>query len=143
MVSLRTIGRNFIESQMIDTCEISRVLGKQSGTLDTDTGLITRPDPVTIYAGKCVISRILTNDRDYREGEMPRYANTYKMLIPADQYVDGKIGDIVRLTSTTYDERLLADTFTVTNIKDSTHSTYRRVMIRSDQDALGSIHGAA
>lgn len=139
----RALGRNFIESQMIDRCRIYRdVSGVFNAALDEVTGkLIDSLPEEDIYEGKCLISRVLTKDKEFYEGSMPKFANGYKLLVPATM-TDGELGDFVEFTQTSYDPRILGMTFRITDIEVFSHTTYRRIMVTGVEDNIGSLKGA-
>lgn len=138
----RNLGRQFIDSMMIDRCKITRnVSGVFDAVLDEDTGLLVEPEAEqAVYEGKCLISRVLTKDKEFYEADMPMYANGYKMLVPSSM-VDGALGDWVEVLASANDPRAVGRRFRITDIEVGTHPTYRRIMITSTEDNLGSLKG--
>ena len=138
----RSLGRSFIESFMIDKCRITRnVSGVFNATLDEETGeLVDEVEDIVVYEGKCTIARILTRDKEFYEGEMPEFANGYKLLIPAS-VVGGQLGDTLVFTSTSHDPRILDLKFRITDIEVFTHTAYRRLSVTAIENSLGSLKG--
>lgn len=143
MVIDRSYGTNLIESMMIDLCRIERDFDDvYNATLDEETGKLISGPRIKIYEGKCLISRILTKDIEIIDGEMPKYVDNAKMLIPYQDGVDIALGDYVAITKSTNDPRAEQTQFRVYSVEVFSHSVYRRIILRSVIDQLGSTRGA-
>jgi len=127
---------------MIDVCRITRnVSGVYDAVLDEDTGALVEPaSPELIYHGRCRIGTVRTKDHELHMASAPKFANTYKMLIPAS-VTAGELGDTVEIVSTAYDPRVLGREFRITDIEMFTHTVYRHLLIQSVEDNIGSLQG--
>lgn len=136
-MDLMALGVSFIESWMKDSCVITRqARGPWEATLDEDTFQLEYDTPVSVYSGKCLVSRILTRDKDVVQGAFPAFVNNYKLLLPNADSVDVRLGDTVTVSST--DGRLDGSEFRITDVEKSTHQTYRRLHMIDVEDSVAS-----
>lgn len=123
-----TIGVNFIESQMLDTCVITRDKGLvHNDVLDEETGVITpaAPGELEIYLGKCLFRRRTAIEQE--KGGSSEDSKTYIVLIPKSA-TDVRQEDRLEITAST-DPMLLDQRFRILRAYPGTHSTYRRLEV--------------
>jgi len=141
-------GIQFIESQMIDTCEVTRdTRGIYDDVLNEATGELVKPvDDIdsTIYSGKCLIATVDKGDKELPIASMPKMLNGYKVIMPNNASSRAiRIGDQLTVTQSTYDDTFLDKEYRVSKIDSSTHHVYRRVLIEEIDDSIDTNNPAA
>lgn len=139
----RSYGTELIESMMIDTCRISNDFADiYDAELNETTGLLEQPDKTIVYEGKCLVSRMLTRDIEIIDGEMTKFVDNVKILIPYTEGADIKLGDHVQIISSINDPRAETIQFRVYSVEVFTHTVYRRIIARAVIDQFGSMRGS-
>lgn len=134
-------GASFIESKMIDTCSIYRdAPGVGDDTLNVATGELEAPDGDrdTVYTGICLLKAISTRDMYFDEAGTQVFRKIYDLLIPWDEE-EVKLGDIVVITASTYDDTVENKELRVVEYRHATHKVYRRIRVEDlQQDYSGT-----
>lgn len=121
-------GERFIEGKMLDKCTVTRDSELvYDDVLDEETGVLVKPDPDkgTVYSGKCLVKAAKPDE--VNQAGLTRDLPTHAMLVPKKVT---NIRFMDRVTVRSRDARITADQFVVRHVDESTHVTYRRVLMR-------------
>lgn len=102
------------ERGMIDACTITRRATARAA-YDETTGATTPPAATTVYAGKCLVTRLTSVPREQSKGGELEYIDRAKVSVPHDAG-PFQIGDLVTVTAATNDADLVGQEARVTSI---------------------------
>lgn len=133
----RSIGIDFIASLMNENCSIYRApMEVFDDVLDELTGeLIATNNDTVLYSGPCIISTILTHDKEYFDGDMAKYINVYRMIVPIEGTESIRVGDEVVIDGYFADPGVDGMTLRIVTVDATTHRVFRRVLVGNIADA--------
>jgi len=138
----RAPGKAFIESQMVDTCTITRdVRGVYDDVLNEATGELVASGTAdtSVYAGVCVVSSVNQGDKVQKSADMAKEYNQYRVLVPLSAATGGiRIGDTLTITASVSSLGLVDKSFRVSKVETETHALYTLIRIEEANSAIGT-----
>jgi len=119
-VTLR--GRQKAEQLMVDTCTIIR---NGAPVTDKDTGVVTYPNPTTVYTGKCRLKLPVAIARPDNVGEAQQFLQHPVLSLPATT-TGVEVDDIATITASLLMPSLVGRVFHVRAKPGQSHMTAAR-----------------
>lgn len=123
-----SFAKQIVAELATDTCTIQRDQGTSDDTFDPNTGTWTKTGPTTTYTGACMV-RDSTNVAAGRgvEGAVEGTEQRWVVKLP-DLTADVAVGDLVTITASVNDPRLVGRRFVVADIGGGTFKVSRTLL---------------
>ena len=117
--------RAHAESMMVDTCTVTRA-STGAPVVDNNNGTVTPAAPATIYAGPCRVQLPDAVEKAEAGGDaLSVQAAIISLPIAGSESV--AVGDVVTVTSATFDADLAEVDYVVRGLHRKSHATARRL----------------
>ena len=121
-----TRGRRAAESMMVDTCTITRA-SAGAPVVDNNNGTVTPAAPATIYAGPCRVQLPDAVEKAAEAGGDALSVQAAIISLPVAGSEAVAVGDVVTVTSATFDADLAEVDYVVRGLHRKSHATARRL----------------
>jgi predicted RecA/RadA family phage recombinase len=111
---------------MVDTCTITRA-SAGAPVVDNNSGTVTPAAPATIYAGPCRVQLPDAVEKAEEAGGDALSVQAAIISLPVAGSEAVAVGDVVTLTSATFDADLSGVTYVVRGLHRKSHATARRL----------------
>lgn len=125
-------GRALAESNMTDTCIITRVdPDAEPGEPDPDTLAYPDPPRITVYEGKCrlQVRSIVANASSSDAGERQTTVQESELQLPVATSGDVAVTDVAKMLTCVLDPSLVDHEFTVKGRHGKSQATARRLRV--------------
>ena len=118
--------RAHAESMMVDTCTITRA-STGAPVVDNNSGTVTPAAPATIYAGPCRVQLPDAVEKAAEAGGDALSVQAAIISLPIAGSESVAVGDVVTVTSATFDSDLAEVDYVVRGLHRKSHATARRL----------------